>query len=112
MSAYGYSGWGSVAVGGILVITGVALGGLAGAARARVTGAEEGTNWYNDLKKPYDSYQGNVVGAGVCVGLGLAAVATGAFLLVWDRRLAKKERLSIAPAVLPGGAMLSLGGRF
>jgi hypothetical protein len=111
MRLMGILGWTSVGLGAALTIVGIAMGGLAAKAKSRVEDANEGTNWAT-LRDAYDSYDGYVIGTGVCIGLGLAAAGAGATLLILDRRKGKeREKTNVTATAMPGGGMLVVGGR-
>lgn len=108
----GIMGWSTIGLGVVLVGLAGAFGGLAAKAKSTVEDAELGTHWGNELQGPYESYDGHIVGAWVSAGLAAAAVATGVTLLVLARKGRRVERVTVAPALLPGGGTLTLHASF
>ena len=105
-------GWSGVGLGSALVVVGAALGGLAGRARSNIVNAADGTPW-SSVRDDYNAYKGLLTGAAVCAGLGVAIAGSGAFLLVWNRYLGKREApTSVLLAPTPGGAAVTWQGRF
>jgi tetratricopeptide (TPR) repeat protein len=108
----GFAGWATLGLGVALGALAGAFGGLAVKAKATVEDAEFGTPWGSELQGPYDNYTNYRIGAYVCAGLAGAAVIAGVTLLVLSRRGRRVERATVAPALLPGGAGLSIQARF
>ena len=65
-----------------------------------------------DPKKLCKNVYDTVGGGGVLLGLGLAGVAAGSVLLYFDYRQRHKPATHVSIAPLPGGAAVSVGGRF
>jgi hypothetical protein len=106
------AGWATVGLGSALAVVGVALGGKALSTKSTFDDAPEGTPWAPEQAGLYKDYDKFSTGAWVCIGLGLATIATGAVLLVLGRKHRKKERISIMPVPTQGGGMVTIGSRF
>jgi hypothetical protein len=97
----------------LAVVAGI-LGGLADREKRAVEDADPGTPWRPGLSGHADAYDRYRLGAWVAAGVGAAALVTGTVLLIIGRRgrRAERARVTLTPVIRPGGAGLSLGGRF
>jgi tetratricopeptide (TPR) repeat protein len=109
-----WPGWISVAAGGALLVTGIALGAVAKSKQREVEDANSKGREYAEVKSIEDSGRALGKASIATVVVGSAAAATGAVLLILDARRSRggERRAWLAPAVVPGGASLAGGMSF
>lgn len=94
---------------------GIGLGVAAGSKADEVEQAakDEGQSW-RDIKQDVDAGEQLEIGAIVGYSVGGAALATGAVLLIMDLTSGTptERRAHVAPALVPGGAMVTGGVAF
>ena len=110
--ALGVAGWTAVGTGAALAVVAGVLGDLADRERSAVENADPGTEWKPGLSGRADAFDRYRTGAWVAAGVGAAALVTGTVLLIVGRKGRRAERVTLTPVIGPGGAGLSLGGRF
>ncbi|MFC1482543.1 hypothetical protein ACFL51_01925 [Myxococcota bacterium] len=116
------AGWIGVGLGVALGGLAAAFGGLASNERSVVENADVGTAWNSDIRDHDKRFRSYRTGAYISAGVGAAALVTGTVLLILGYSTRRPERstastktstsVSVAPAIMPGGASLSLDLRF
>jgi tetratricopeptide (TPR) repeat protein len=108
-----WAGWITLGVGGASLVTSVVLGALAAGKASELEDANaEGREWseVKHLKDDGDSLAGGQILTAI---VGGAAMVTGAVLLYLDYRFEdRRGQTVIAPAPIPGGALVSGTWRF
>ncbi len=105
--------WTTWSAGAVMILTGTVLGSLALHDQRKIENAADGVYWDSGLEKRYERRQGLVPGAWVCIGFGIAAVASGTILYLFGRREIKDvptARLQMMP--LKGGAAAGVRLRY
>jgi len=101
-------GYAAVVVGGVGVVLGAVLTGLA--AKAKKDG--EATSSYEEFKDKKNAMEGMQTGAIVAFAVGGAALVTGIVLIAVGKRKEKPDDAAAAVAVYPGIGGLAVGGTF
>ncbi len=104
-------GWSTVGLGVALAGLAGAFGAMSSKAKGNVENAEPGT-FYSAVSKDMDRAVLFNTLTWVFVGVGAAAVTTGVALLVLGYGRAKEKPVTVTPAILRGGAAVSIGGTF